>query len=80
MSNPYGQCHHTKHLHSQPCIHDAWEAGREAAAKQQREAAHIYEMGYRDGYAIGHGDAIRSLEALTHGANNLTTHNNATNV
>ncbi len=31
----------------------------------EREAALIYEMGYRDGYHIGYNDALHNVETLT---------------
>lgn len=33
MNNPYGQCQHTKYEGSAPCIHDAYQRGRDDAAK-----------------------------------------------
>jgi hypothetical protein len=33
--------------------------------EEEREAALIYEMGYRDGYHIGYHDALHNLETLS---------------
>lgn len=51
MANPYGDCHHTKYVGCPPCIHDAYEAGKESMrAYLLADDENVYAQGYRDGF------------------------------
>ena len=43
--NPYGECGHTKYEGCPPCIHDAYQRGREDAAKAVETALNDYMYG-----------------------------------
>ena len=58
--NPYGECGHTKYEGCPPCIHDAYQRGREDAAKAV-EAIPTHEVKWKRRYLLVMvlvGDAI----------------------
>ena len=52
--NPYGECGHTKYEGCPPCIHDAYQRGREDAARAFLSA--LGEGTFDDALAAARGD------------------------
>ena len=62
--NPYGVCGHTKYEGCLPCVHDAYERGRDdMRVYLMADDENVYAQGYRDGVA-GRRDAVADARAL----------------
>lgn len=50
MTSPYGECHHTKYEGCPPCIHDAYERGKQdMRVYLLADDENSYAQGYREG-------------------------------
>ena len=66
--NPYGVCHHTKYEGCGPCIHDAWNEGRDAGFTEGMKWRMGSDAAWQYWFNEGLAAAREAVAALPYGS------------